>query len=55
MLKWEEIAKDTWRLKVFGGWLISRTIDFGSDISTAVCFVPDAFHRWEIGKEDGAV
>lgn len=53
MLKWEEIAQDTWRLRVYDGWLVSRTIDTGEWTSTALCFVPDAFNRWELGKEAG--
>ena len=48
MLKWEEIAQDTWRLKVFGGWIVSRTIENHNGVTTALCFVPDANHEWEV-------
>ena len=47
MEKWEEIAKNTYRLKVFGGWII-KVIEF--DGSVALAFVSDTFGVWRIGE-----
>ena len=53
-LKWEELTKTTQRLKVFGGWIVSRDFSRGhtwaggaSDaISLALVFIPDPNHQW---------
>lgn len=49
--KWECINKvslgwcNTWRMKVFGGWLVEGDHD---EHTFAMTFVPDAKHEWSI-------
>ena len=61
--KWEEVSKeeeinlDTYRLRVYGGWLV-RTFGgrltghvSGDVISQAVCFVKDEHGHWQLEEE----
>ena len=52
-LEWERIAESTFRLRVFGGWLV-EVIEFGEvNNFPALTFVPDAEHLWTIEQEKG--
>lgn len=55
MNDWENIAYDTQRLKVFGGWIVAVTYSTSYFIRLteatkrlAMCFVPDPQHEWEL-------
>lgn len=68
MLKWEPLQSDNQTLfvsrsKVFGGWLVSATMDVRSAVNTgynqpdyttgyewrtSITFVPDHNHEWNI-------
>jgi hypothetical protein len=58
-LKWEEIASNTYRLKVYGGWIVYKKTwkehTWGGGASDAVAlgmvFVPDPNHEWMLGHE----
>jgi hypothetical protein len=56
-LEWEEIfiqneykrmQVGTWRSKVLGGWIVSNTVAMHNTPATALCFVPDVEHIWEV-------
>lgn len=54
-LNWEWIADgSTWRLKIYGGWLVHKSSSCENEESTAysqsesMCFVPDPEHKWII-------
>lgn len=50
MLNWEEIAQDTYRLKVYGGWMVTSIVMGSSSrlrYETAI-FVPDPSHQWSL-------
>lgn len=58
--KWENIARDTWRAKIFDGWILKcvdqREIYYDGgfnqiQISTTMEFVPDQDHSWKIVKK----
>ena len=43
--KWEPIGQsDTWRAKVFGGWVLLRSDTDGD----CMIFIPDPNHEWQI-------
>ncbi len=47
--KWEYIKEGGFnRLKVPNGWVIYMKEPGDKEISTALCFVPDANHEWEL-------
>ena len=46
-LEWEDIAANTCRLKVIGGWIV----EFGSSNGQSCAFVPDKGHKWKITEE----
>jgi len=56
--KWLYVARDTWRAKVIGGWIVkcvdSRNlnyIDFEQiNISSSMVFVSDPIHSWKFTK-----
>ncbi|MDP2940511.1 MAG: hypothetical protein Q8O13_10665 [Candidatus Omnitrophota bacterium] len=59
---WEEVSKEeaislhTYRLRVYGGWLV-RTFgrsESSNVISQAVCFVPDEAGHWKLEEEKGS-
>lgn len=41
-LEWENIGPDTWRLRVFKGWIVRYAM------SNQMCFIPDNLHAWEM-------
>lgn len=44
--EWESVTESTARLKIYGGWLVSRiTVD---NDAIGLCFVPDAQHEWKL-------
>ena len=59
-MNWEEIDPETYRAKIFGGWLVKTVHDavtyFGKDQPaewgyqwrSAITFVPDPNHEWKI-------
>ena len=55
-IKWEDLSKTTQRLKIFGGWIVSRDIYRGHNwtsgasdsCSISLVFIPDPFHWWKI-------
>lgn len=53
---WEELELnektdlETYRMKVFGGWVVALIVDQG-DIKLSTCFVPDEYHQWINSEE----
>lgn len=60
-LKWEQITGDgyTWRLLVFGGWLVRYDNDALTNVGpyhaqvgyqwrSCMVFVPDPQHKWDL-------
>lgn len=43
-MDWERIDENTWRAKVYKGWVVKVYSTF--DESFSVCFVPDPMHAW---------
>jgi hypothetical protein len=54
--EWEMVATDTERLPVPGGWLYQVRVSRASNISVALCFVPDAKadHMRELSRQRAA-
>lgn len=64
-MNWEQISETEWRAIVPGGWLVkvetqastvrhdgySAQGDFGWEWRTALAFVPDPNHEWDLKKE----
>ena len=54
-IKWEDLTLTTSRLKVYGGWIVTRKIiqghSWGTGASDAVAlgmvFIPDPKHKWK--------
>ena len=56
--EWEEVCDNTWRARVFGGWIVQVTEDVGTAEGettelcvphrTSMVFVPDADCEWEL-------
>lgn len=55
MGKWEKIANYTFRLKVFGGWMVvsSGTANGENETSysESAIFVPDPYYIWELDED----
>ncbi len=59
-LKFELMFDERWgktyvmidRLKVFGGWIVSRHTMMGDALNTDSNFVPDQNHEWEISEDE---
>ena len=48
---WENIDKNTSRLKVPGGWIVN-TVNYNDGCcSESTCFVPDPGHQWVLEPE----
>lgn len=43
MQKWEEISDYTYRMKIYGGWLVM----YSKDETAALTFVPDPEYNWK--------
>ena len=54
--KWDTVIEGSlYRLKIFGGWLVSEisdvdTVDANNQV-TSICFVPDPKHEWDLNEE----
>jgi len=50
--EWEDINAYTFRLKVFGGWIVKHmniwSTEYSNESSLSICFVPDIKHEWEL-------
>ena len=44
---WEDSHSGTYRMKVFGGWLVRDEFWSCEDTKVNLCFVPDQYHAWE--------
>ena len=44
---WEWIATDTYRLRVWRGWLV-KTIEKHNGIAVGVVYIEDKWEAWEI-------
>jgi len=42
--EWVQIAANTYRAKVFGGWIVQSDDTSGN----ALCFIPDREHIWVV-------
>lgn len=40
------------RSQVPGGWLITYALKVRDEISTALCFLPDQDHEWELIEDE---
>ena len=50
--EWETVNNYTDRLKVPGGWLVSRSLPDRSGVATSICFISDKYHHsWKLEKE----
>lgn len=56
---WERVDDDTMRMRVPSGWLVRVDVCQHSSVlhasipqRTALCFVPDEGHLWELGEQD---
>lgn len=47
-IAWDEIVPQTYRLKVYGGWLVNYLEYYEGVASSSMCFVPDSEHKWQI-------
>ena len=48
---WEYIGKDTFRLRVYGGWLVRTeisTLNSDGGVAVSLIFIVDATHIWEL-------
>ena len=48
--EWEKLDADTYRARVFSGWLVQALDETLK--AQSMCFVPDPCHEWEIGEEN---
>lgn len=54
----EEFSSSTYRIKVFGGWLVNNLTTIETHykdgrqltVTESMVFVPDPEHKWEIDK-----
>jgi hypothetical protein len=47
--EWELVSPKVFRLKVYGGWIVHFEDLFTPTTGhTALCFVPDPRHEWEL-------
>jgi hypothetical protein len=50
--QWEQIAEDTRRARVFGGWIVQNLLfkegERGVFMSESSVFIPDLKHEWSI-------
>lgn len=57
-IEWENLTETTQRLRVYGGWVVSRKVSKGhtwgdgaSDaIALSLVFIPDPNHEWTIAE-----
>lgn len=48
LLKWQRISEATYRLKVFGGWIVESCNTYSDKAWGSSVFVPDINHKWKI-------
>lgn len=53
--KWEQLDSVTFRVKVFGGWIVNRmceihtnSMESGRMITDSMVFIPDPNHLWKV-------
>ena len=60
-IDWEEIGGNSYRLRVFGGWIVKSKSSntnwikgSGDQTTTSIStvFVPDSKHEWLVGNEE---
>lgn len=52
--KWEDVTENTFRLKVFGGWMVmyQDRVDSNNEWRSTMVFLSDPTHLWEIEVEE---
>ena len=58
-MEWEKLTKTTQRLKVYGGWVVSREVYTGhkwvtgasDSIALGMLFISDPKHKWRVLNE----
>lgn len=45
---WNQLDESTWRLEVFGGWVLFSSFPDSDNPSDCMCFIPDREHEWKV-------
>jgi len=51
-LKWERLGLTTYRLRVYGGWMVTTNSTQNNCVAESSIFIPDPLHFWTVDNDE---